>query len=136
MKILETNRKHSTLNRFRIILGLLEGKNDITSNNPDHALSTGVDLSPATIRTFLNTLADKKLLKKEFHPGFTPPVCFVPPTPPHNEYFLIHNSIPYIKEQLVLWEASSFYDEELGAMVQEKLDNLKSKTTGEVGNDS
>ena len=122
MHILETNRKLSILNRFRIIRGLLECKNNITSHNPDDALSTEVDLSPATIRTFLNTLAEKKLLKKEFHPGFTPPVCFVPPTPPHNEYFLIYNSIQYIKDQRALWETWSFYDEELGAMVQEKLD--------------
>ena len=136
MKIFETNRKLSILNRFRIILGLLEGKTDITSHDPDDALSTGVDLSPATIRTFLNTLAEKKLLKKEFCPRFNPPVCFVPATPSHNEYFLIRDSISYIKAQLALWEASSFYDEELGAMIQEKLDELKPKTTDESGNDS
>ncbi|WP_300673665.1 hypothetical protein [Desulfoluna sp.] len=131
MNILETNRKASILNRFRIILGLLEGKNDITSHDPEDALSTGVDLSPATIRTFLNTLAKKNLLKKEFHPGSTPPVCFVPATPAHNEYFLVGKSVSYIKEQLALWVTSSCYDEKLGMMVQERLDDLKPNTTDE-----
>lgn len=127
VKILDSNKPKTIEKRFQIMASLLSGKHDISTGRPSEDIVADVDLSPSTIRSFLNMMHELNLVKKEFIPAGSLPVCSGIGWPNHNEYDLTAAGVQFVAEQLVLWESTPFYSQAVGQSIRNHLQRLGSK---------
>ncbi|MDD3472663.1 MAG: ArsR family transcriptional regulator [Syntrophaceae bacterium] len=125
-KILESVKAETIRKRFQIIASLLSGKQDISTGRPSQDIAADVELSPSSIRNFLNKLYDLGFVKKDFVTAGSLPICPGISWPNHNEYHLTEAGIQYVTEQLLLWENTGHYDE-TGQIIKNHLKKTGSK---------
>lgn len=127
-KILETNRAELIAKRFRIVLSMLEGKRDISTGRQALDICDDVDLSPASVRTFLNRLCALGHASKKFIPMGHNPLGMGWPS--HNEYTLTATGLRYVAQQLEAWLATSEHDAELARALRSHLDKGEKSQLG------
>jgi len=114
--ILGTNKKALVLPRFQVLAAMLEGKQDVSTGRDCMDICATVDLSPASVRSFLNKLAEEGLVNKTFIPMGHNPMCVGWPN--HNEYSLTDAGLRYIHDQLDSWSRTDHFDESLAARMR------------------
>ena len=119
-KILGTKQPRLIEQRFRVMLAMLEGKQDISTGRDGLDICADVDLSPASVRNFLNKPCELGYANTDFIPMGHNPIGLGWPS--HNEYSLSDEGHGYIADQLSIWETESDHDAKLVKALRHQLE--------------